>query len=134
MHDSTSAGLQRPRVRRGLGVLVGAALLVTPLAAAPAASAQGLNNVTRPGSVAAFVAGLLERLPIIVQGLPSPTLAHPLGEKAPNAVPTCGADYADGLGSTLTCIVAALEGGGTQAKAKATTRRGKVRSVRWVGR
>jgi len=126
MHDSTSAGPQRSRVQRGLGVLVGAALLVTPFAAAPAAQAQA-----GPTSPETF-ADLIQQ---IIEGLAPQTLPHPLGEKAQNPTQTCKPGYADGLGSTLTCLIAALDGP-VQAKArvKATTRRGKVRSVRWVGR
>jgi hypothetical protein len=131
MHDSNStAGPQRPRVRRGLGVLVGAALLVTPLAAAPAASAQGLSNVT-PQGLAAVIAQLADFLAQIASGLASPTIPHPLGESAPNSVPTCSANYADGISSTLTCIISQL-GPSQKAKIKATKTHGKVTSMRWA--
>lgn len=132
MHDSNStAAPQRRRVRRGLGVLVGAALVVTPLAAAPAASAEGaLGNVTAPGIVAVLTQ-LVDFLGQIINGLGSQTLAHPLGQSAPNSGPTCGANYADGISSTLTCILAQLSPN-QKAKIKATKTHGKITSMRWA--
>lgn len=135
MHDSTSTtGLSRPRVRRGLGVVVGAALLVTPMAAAPAASAQGLSNVT-PQSLAALIAQLPAFLSQIVTSLGN-TLAHPLGERAPNSESCSTTDLISPL---LTCSVTGplqgiVEPGQAKAKAKvkATVRKGKVAKVRWV--
>jgi hypothetical protein len=133
MHDSTSAGPQRPRVRRGLGVLVGAALVVTPFAAAPAASAQGLSNVT-PSALSATIAQLAAVLQNIAAGLAGQTLPHPIGEKAPNATVTCTPGYADGISSTLTCVIAALDGGSkSKATVKGTATR-KMRTTRWVTR
>lgn len=135
MHNSISThGSTRPRVRRGLGVLVGAALLVTPLAAAPAASAQGLSNVT-PQSLSALIAQLPAFLSQILTSLGN-TLAHPLGEKAPNST-TCSSSEL--ISALVTCSVTGplqnvIEPGQAKAKAKvkASVRKGKVSSVRWV--
>lgn len=76
MHESSlTDGPQRPRVRRGLGVLVGMTLLASPLALAPAASAQ-----TASGDA---LGGVGQTLTQTVTSLPN-TLGKPLG----------GADFA----------------------------------------
>jgi hypothetical protein len=135
MHDSTSStGPQRPRVRRTLGAVALVAAIATPMAAAsPASAAGGLGNVT-PAGLTAVISQLGSFLAQIISGLPSQTLPNPLGEKAPNSGNTCTQGYADGLSSTLTCIISRLAPGNTQAKAKvnATVRKGKIASVRWV--
>ncbi len=134
MHDSTSStGPQRPRVRRALGVAAAVAALASPVAMAPAASAQGLSNVT-PAGLTAVLSQLASYLSQIISGLAPQTLPNPIGEKAPNSTPTCGTGYADGLSSTLTCIISQLDPGKTESKAKvkASIRKGKVASVRWA--
>lgn len=134
MHDSNSTdGPQRPRVRRGLGVIVGVALAATPLAMAPAASAEGgLGNVT-PAGLTALISQLADFLAQIAGGLASQTVPHPLGESAPNSGVTCTPGYADGLSSTLTCVVSRLQSPGqAKQRIKATRKNGKIASVRWV--
>jgi hypothetical protein len=137
MHDSTSThGLQRPRVRRGLGIVVGAAMLVTPIVAVPTANAGTLSNVT-PQSLTALIAQLPAFLVQILTALGN-TLAHPLGEQAPNSQ---GCSSGELVSATLTCNVvgplqSAIGGPGGKAKAKVTAsmKRGKVSKVRWVSK
>lgn len=123
MHDSTSTtGPQRPRTRRGLGVLVGVTLMATPLAVAPAAQAQ-LQLRASPDLVQQIVALVGN----ILSGL-GHTLQFPLGEKAPNTVKSC---QIDGIGTLGTCLVAPLQdavspGQKAKAKVKASVKSGKV--------
>jgi hypothetical protein len=131
MHDSISTdGPQRPRVRRGLGVVVGMALMAGPFALAPAAQAQAPVSPD-------LITQIVKLLQQIVAGL-GHTLQTPLGEQAPNALPR-PCEPRGSLAELLTCIIAPLQQGidpGQQAKAKAkvkaSTKNGKVASVRWV--
>ena len=126
MHDSIlTDGPQRPRVRRGLGVLVGVTLLATPLALAPAASAQSGGAL---GGLDNLLAGIIEGL------TGGNTLGHLVGAGS-SEQKTCY--KADGLGSTLSCVIVPLDNAitpGRKAKAKvsATMRKGKVSSLRRV--
>jgi hypothetical protein len=134
MHDSTSTtGLQRPRVRRGLGILVGAAICAAPLAAAPAAPASTYSNLT-PQSLSSFIALLPAWLQDILSALPH-TLATPLGEQAPRSGPCQSTDL---VTPTLTCNVIgpaqSSYGNPPKAKIAAKLRNGKVASVRWIKR
>jgi hypothetical protein len=121
MHDSiSSTGSRRSRVRRGLGVLAGAALLVTPLALAPAAQAVNRNPL---GGTDLLLQG-------VIQGLPN-TLSHPVGDGAGPG----GCQGIDGIGTLATCLVDPLgPNRATKAKVKASIRNGKVKSVRRVSR
>ena len=119
MFDSTSSsrGQQRPRVRRGLGVAVGVALL-TPLALAPAVARS--NPL---GGTDLLLQG-------IVEGLPN-TLSHPVGDGPGPG----GCQDIDGIGTLATCVVDPLgPNRATKAKVKASTRKGKVKSIRAVKR
>jgi hypothetical protein len=112
--------------------LVGAALLVTPLAAAPAAPAATLSNVTAQ-SLTALIAQLPAFIAQILSGL-GQTLAHPLGEQAPNSNPCA---YGELVSATLTCNVvgpaqSTIDPGPAKAKLHATLRHGKVASLRHV--
>lgn len=128
MQDSTSTlGLQRPRVRRGLGVFVGMALLVTPAAIAPSASASTFSNVT-PASITALLSQLLPFLIQILESIEN-TLANPVGGAAPNSGPCTTPN--DGISSTITCSVTGPLG---PKSVKATVKAGRVSSVRWVNR
>jgi hypothetical protein len=117
MHDSNSrAGLQR---RRALGVFVGAAVLVTPFVAAPAASAANRNPL---GGTDLLLQG-------VIQGLPN-TISHPVGDGAGDG----GCQGIDGIGTLATCLVDPLgpnRASKTKVKASMTS---KIRSVRWVMR
>jgi len=127
--DSTSA-VDRPRVRRGLGLLVGAAICVTPLALAPAASAQ-----TGSGDA---LGGLGTTLANTIQALPT-TLGDPLGGPADESRRANACTQLDGIGPFLTCLIDRVDGGtkSTQARIKARART-KVRRattrIRWVMR
>ncbi len=124
MNDSIlTDGPQRPRVRRGLAVLVGVTMMATPLALAPAASAQSGGAL---GGTDKLLQGILEGL------TGGNTLGNLLGSGS-SEQKTCY--KADGLGSTLSCVVVPLKNTispGRQAKAKvrATLRKGKVSSLR----
>ncbi len=96
MHDRTSTIL-RPRVRRGLGVAVGLALMVSPLALAPAASAQSGGAL---GGTDTLLQGLLEGL------LGGNTVGNLLGGGS-SEQSTCYTP--DGLGATLSCVVVPLD-------------------------
>jgi hypothetical protein len=120
MHDSSTAGPQRPRVRKGLGMAVGVAMCLTPLAMAPAASAQAATG----GPLGGFDT-LLAGIAAGVTG--GNTLGNPLGG---GAVPQANCYTPDGLGSTLSCVVVPVKnaikpGPGSKAssKAKAKARR-----------
>ncbi len=129
MHESIPTdGPQRPRVRRGLGVVVGVALMAGPFALAPAAQAQ--SSVSPD-----LLSQIVQLLQQIVAGL-GHTLQTPLGEQAPNTTPR-PCEPRGSLAELLSCIIAPLQQGidpGQQAKAKvkASTKNGKVSSVRWV--
>jgi hypothetical protein len=137
MHDSISTdGRTRPRVRRGLGVFVGVALLASPMVIAPAAPAAPLSNVTVQS-----ISALLSQLPaFLVQILSSlaHTLSVPLGEQAPNSGACTPAAASGGISATLTCsAVGPLQGalsGPAKAKVKASVKNGRVTSVRWNNR
>jgi hypothetical protein len=133
MNDSisTTTGLQRPRVRRALGVAVGVAL-ATPFAFAPAAQAQGVDSRVGPD--------LLSQIVTLVQNILGGlgyTLQNPLGQQAPNAEPRpC---QPAGIAELLSCVIAPLQApldpsakAKVKAKARATLRSGKVTSLRWV--
>jgi hypothetical protein len=126
MNDSISTdGPQRPRVRRGLAVVVGVTLMATPLALAPAASAQSGGAL---GGLDNLLAGILEGL------AGGNTLGNLLGGGS-SEQKTCY--KADGLGSTLSCVVVPLDntlnpGRKAKAKVQASMRKGKVRSLRAV--
>jgi hypothetical protein len=119
MHDSTSTtGPQRPRVRRGLGLAVGVALL-TPLAFAPAVQASG-NALS----------GTDLLLQGIISGLPN-TISHPVGDGAGPG----GCQGIDGIGTLATCLVDPLgPNRAAKARGKASMRSGTTKSVRWVKR
>lgn len=119
MHDSTSStGPQRPRVRRGLGLAVGVALLM-PLALSPIVQAR---------SNPAGGADLL--LQGIIQGLPN-TISHPVGDGAGPG----GCQGIDGIGTLATCLVDPLgPNRATKASVKASMTKSKIKSVRWIKR
>jgi hypothetical protein len=121
MHDSTSTTWpQRLLVRRGLGVLAGAALMAAPLAFAPAASAANGNAL---GGIDLLLQG-------IVSGLPN-TLSHPVGDGAGDG----GCQGIDGIGTLATCLVDPLgPKRATKASVKASMTKSKVKSVRWIKR
>lgn len=127
MNDSISTdGPQRPRSRRKLGVLVGLTLMAAPLAMAPAASAQSSGG---------SLGGLDTLLQGILEGLPN-TAGHLVGSGS-SAQEQCYPP--DGLGSTLSCVIVPVgnainSGPKAKARVKATMRKGKARSVRWVSR
>ena len=126
MNDSIlTDGPQRPRLRRGLAVLVGVTLMATPLALAPAASAQSGGAL---GGLDNLLEGILEGL------AGGNTLGNLLGAGS-SEQKTCY--KADGLGSTLSCVVVPLDnainpGRTSKAKVKASLRKGKVTSLRRV--
>ena len=116
--------------RRGLGLLVGAAICAAPLAAAPAASAQTGNNP---------LGGIEIVLPNTIGAL-GQTVADPLGgPNVPGRASSC--TELAGLGPFLTCLIdrldKALGGQGAQARVKARVKtrilRGTHRS-RWISR
>ncbi|MEA2218046.1 MAG: hypothetical protein QOJ35_672 [Solirubrobacteraceae bacterium] len=106
-HHSTSlAASQRPRVRRGLGLVVGLAVAVTPLAIAPAAPAA--THHTRAYSSACQT---------LLGGGP--------GSSAPKP---------DGVGSLLSSVIQGLANlicGTNQAQAKAAVPE-RIAAVRWI--
>ena len=119
MHDVSTAGPQRPRVRKALGLAVGVAMLMTPLAIAPAASAQ-----TAAGD---SLGGMDTLLQGILEGLPN-TATHPFGDGAGAG----GCPVIDGIGTLGTCVVDPLgpshpgttaKKASSKAKAKAKARR-----------
>ena len=97
---STSV-VDRPRVRRGLGLLVGAAICVTPLALAPTASAQ-----TGSGDA---LGGLGTTLANTIQALPT-TLGDPLGGPADQSRRADACTDLAGIGPFLTCLIDRLDG------------------------
>ncbi len=125
MHDSISTdGPQRPRVRRGLGILVGVALMASPLALAPAASAQSGDSL---GGLDTLLQGVLEGL------TGGNTLGHLVGSGSSEQT-VCYVP--DGLGATLSCVVlpvgnAINSGPGAKKRIKAKRIGG---SARWVNR
>jgi hypothetical protein len=87
-NTTSETGLRRPRVRRGLGFLVGVTVALTPMAIAPAAApAAASHHVLR----ADFYHS---------RGLLTALLGDPGG---------CGHGRADGLGSVLSVILDALD-------------------------
>ena len=128
---TSESEFDRPRVRRGLGVLVGAAICVMPLAAAPAASAQTASGDT--------LGGLGTLLTNTVSAVPT-TVGDPLG--GDNGGPGGGGcTELAGIGPFLTCLIDRLDkalGGGQTAqariKARAKTRVLRGAKVRWVVR
>lgn len=123
MRDRTStSACQRRRTRRGVGVLVGVALMATPLAMAPASQAQ-LQLRASPDLIEQIIALIGQ----IIEGL-GHTLQTPLGEKAPNSVNNpCEPAL---VSPALNCVISQIPAPGP--KAKATLKKGKVKSVRWV--
>ena len=130
--QSTSA-VERPRVRCGLGLLVGATLAVTALALASPASAQ-----TGSGDA---LGGLGVTLGNTIQALPT-TIGDPLGGPADQSRRADACTDLDGVGPFLTCLIDRLDrglGGGQTANARVKARaRTKVlratSKVRWVMR
>ena len=101
-------------------------MLLTPMAVAPAASAQ-----TGPNDA---LGGLGDLVQNIIEGIPN-TLANPLGGGS-SVQPSCY--KADGLGSFLSCIIVPIKNAldptpATRAKVKAKARR-KAATTRWVMR
>jgi hypothetical protein len=125
MTSSTQStdGRDRPRLRRGLAAVAAAAALATPLALAPAASAQTGNNP---------LGGIDITLAQTITSLPN-TLTHPLGGSSGDRPPGNDACVDPELVSPLlSCVidsVADLLGGQSATSTKATLKK-KVRSVR----
>jgi len=121
MHDSISTdGPQRPRGRRGLGVLVGVTLMAAPLALAPAASAQAGG----PGGAAGAIF-----TNVLAGVLGGNTLGNPLGGGS-SEQPDCYANE-PGIGPAANCAVVPLHNAidgtpGAKAKAKIKARRSLV--------
>ena len=116
--------------RRGLGLLVVAAICAAPLAAAPAASAQTGSDP---------LGGLGHVLGTTVQALPN-TVGDPLGgPNVPGRASSC--TQLGGLGPFLTCLIdrldKALGGQSAQARVKARVKTRIVRGTngsRWTSR
>jgi len=96
-NTTSETGLGRPRVRRGLGFLVGAAVALTPMAIAPAAApaATPAKHVLRVSSAKHVL-----RADYRSHGLLTALLGDPGG---------CGHDPANGLGSLLSVILDAID-------------------------
>ncbi|MDX6721540.1 MAG: hypothetical protein QOJ63_3794 [Solirubrobacteraceae bacterium] len=98
MQNTTSeTGFGRPRVRRGLGFLVGVTVALTPMAIAPAAApaATSARHVVRVDSAKHVL-----RADHRSRGLLSALLGDPGG---------CGHGPVNGLGSLLSAILDALD-------------------------
>lgn len=107
-----ATGPGRPRSRRGLGLLVGATICVTPLALAPAALAGPIDGVP-------------ELATAVVTSLPH-TAANPLGEAVPGAQPNTGCDL---ISPFVSCLLGPLDNllhpGATATSHKAKSKRAR---------
>jgi len=119
---TSTVGQRRSRLRRNLGAAVVAAALATPLALAPAASAQ----------TGGPLGGIENTLADTITSLPN-TLTHPLGGSSGDGPPGNDACENPELISPLrTCVIDSVANllGGQSATAKKATVKEKVRSVR----